>query len=90
LRGIPAVAQAPLSLRYNGTLLAQTYTADFVCFGKVIVEIKAVSSLAPEHRAQAMNYLKATGLQLGLLVNSGHYPKLEYERIVFTTGRYSI
>ncbi|MFZ1699630.1 MAG: GxxExxY protein [Pyrinomonadaceae bacterium] len=62
-------------------------TADFVCFDKIIVEIKAVHSLAAEHRAQVMNYLKATEIQLGLLVNFGHFPKLEYERIVSTRSK---
>jgi GxxExxY protein len=49
---------------------------------KIIVEIKAVSALADGHRAQVINYLNATGLRLGLLVNFGHFPKLEWERIV--------
>ena len=51
---------------------------------KIIVELKAVKELCDEHRAQVFNYLRATGFQLGLLVNFGHYPKLEYERIVLT------
>jgi GxxExxY protein len=49
---------------------------------KIIVEIKAVKEFAPEHRAQIHNYLHATGYRLGLLINFGHYPKIEYERIV--------
>jgi len=49
---------------------------------KIIIELKAVKQLTDEHRAQVLNYLKATGLRLGLLVNFGHYPKLEYERII--------
>ncbi len=53
-------------------MLRQTWRADFVCFGKVLVEIKAVSTLTDEHRAQLMNYLRATGLRVGLLVNFGH------------------
>ena len=60
------------------------YVPDFVCFGRIIVEIKAVKELGNEHRAQVHNYLKATGLELGLLVNFGHYPKVEIERIVKT------
>lgn len=79
---IPFVQRQPLTLTYKGRPLKQTYAPDFVCFGKIIVEIKAVSSLADEHRAQVHNYLKATGHRLGLLVNFGHYPKLEWERIV--------
>jgi GxxExxY protein len=82
LRGIPFQPQAELLLAYKGRTLKQRYQPDFVCFGKIIVEIKAVSALAPEHRAQLHNYLKATGHRLGLLVNFGHHPGLEYERIV--------
>ncbi len=51
-------------------------------YEKIIVELKAVTQLTDEHRAQVLNYLKATGYRLGLLVNFGHYSKLEYERII--------
>ena len=81
LQQIPFESQSTLRLRYKGHQLKQTYIPDFVCMGKIIVELKAVSKLAPEHYAQAQNYLKATGLRLALLVNFGHYPKLEYDRI---------
>jgi GxxExxY protein len=74
--------QLELGLRYKGRLLEQKYIPDFLCFDKIIVEIKAVKELAPEHRAQVHNYLHATGYKLGLLVNFGYYPKVEYERIV--------
>ena len=79
---IPFQAQTPLQLSYKGRSLKQKYIPDFICFGKIILEIKAVSQLTDEHRAQLQNYLKATGHKLGLLVNFCHYPKLEYERIV--------
>jgi len=82
LRGIPFVAQPALSLAYKGKPLEQTYRPDFVCYEKVVVELKAISALTDEHRAQVHNYLKASGLRLGLLVNFGHHPKLESERIV--------
>jgi len=81
-RGLPFQAQPQLSLQYKGRSLKQKYQPDFVCFGKVILEIKAVSKLTDEHRAQLHNYLKATGLRVGLLVNFGHFPLVEYERIV--------
>ncbi len=55
---------------------------DFFCFDQVIMEIKAVSALTDEHRSQVLNYLNASNLEIGLLVNFGHYPKLEYERII--------
>ena len=78
---IQFVAKPLLALSYKGQPLKQTYSPDLVCFGKIIVELKAVSALADEHRAQVHNYLRATGHRLGLLVNFGHFPKLEYERI---------
>jgi GxxExxY protein len=81
-QGIPFEAQKILPLSYKGTPLVHTFKADVICFGKVIVELKAVSALVDEHRAQVLNYLNATGLRLGLLVNFGHFPKLEWERIV--------
>lgn len=82
--GIPFVEQSELDLFYRERKLAHIYKPDFVCFGKIIIEVKAVRKLADEHRAQVMNYLKATSFELGLLVNFGHFPKLEYERIVAT------
>jgi GxxExxY protein len=84
LQGIAFDAKKPLALEYKGEKLKKTYEPDFVCFGKIIVEIKAVSSLCDDHRAQLLNYLNATGKKVGLLVNFGHYPKLEYERFVHT------
>lgn len=80
-QGIPFVMQPKLQLSYKGRPLKQTYTPDFVCYGKIVVELKAVSALADEHRAQVYNYLRATGHRLGLLINFGHYPKVEAERI---------
>jgi GxxExxY protein len=81
-RAIPFAAQAPLSLSYKGHFLKQRYVADFLCYESVLVEIKAVEKLTDEHRAQLLNYLNATDLRLGLLVNFGHHPKLEWERMV--------
>ena len=81
---IPAIPKPLLTLSYRDRTLQQTYQTDFVCFEKIILELKAVSKLADEHRAQLLNYLHATGFLLGLLVNFGHYPKLEYERIAKT------
>jgi GxxExxY protein len=78
---VPYIARPVLTLRYKGRTLRQTYIPDFVCAGKIILELKAVSELTDEHRAQVHNYLRATGHRLGILVNFGHFPKLEYERI---------
>jgi GxxExxY protein len=81
-RGIPFQEKPQIELSYKGTPLMQTYQPDFLCHGKIVVELKAVKSLADEHRAQVINYLKATRKKLGLLVNFGHHPRLEYERLV--------
>jgi len=82
-REIPFEAQKNLSLEYKGESLLQVYRVDFVCYGSIVVELKAVKELAPEHKAQVFNYLKATGLRLGLLVNFGHHPRAQIARIVF-------
>lgn len=81
-REVPFDAQCSLRLSYKGDPLRQSFVADFVCFGQVLIELKAVRILAPEHRAQVINYLRATGLKLGLLVNFGPNPKVEIERLV--------
>lgn len=62
--------------------LTQRFRADFICFESVILEIKAVREIAPEHKAQTLNYLKATGLIVGLLVNFGSHPKVTIQRFV--------
>jgi GxxExxY protein len=80
-QGVPFVARPGLRLGYQGRQLKPTDTPDFICHDKIVVEIKVVSALTDEHRAQVHNYLKATGHRLGLLANFGHYPKVESERI---------
>ena len=85
-QGIPFVEQKPLTLRYRDRTLRQTYKADFICYGKILVELKAVSRLTDEHRAQVLNYLHATDLRLGLLVNFGHHPKVEHERLLINSS----
>ncbi len=89
LRGVPFTAHKPLTLEYKGSPLRAIFEPDFVCFEKIVLEIKAVTALADEHLAQVQNYLKATKLSLGLLVNFGHYPKVQLERIVAERGRYA-
>jgi len=79
---IPFIAQSELKLFYKERLLKQIYKPDFICYDSIVVELKAVTDLTKEHQAQLFNYLHATRMKLGLLVNFGHYPKLEYERIV--------
>ncbi len=82
-RKIPFVSQQELTLTYKGERLRQTYKPDLVCFNRIIVELKAVKAIAPEHQAQVINYLKASGMKLGLLVNFGAYPKATVTRLVY-------
>lgn len=81
-RGIPFRATPSLKLEYKGAPLRQTYSPDFICFDAVIVELKAARELAAEHRAQLCNYLRATGLRVGLLVNFGRIGGAAVERTV--------
>jgi GxxExxY protein len=80
-QAIPAVSKPLQTLTYRDHVLSQRFYPDFICFEKIILELKTVAKLIDEHRAQVLNYLHATGLELALLVNFGHYPRLEYERI---------
>jgi len=81
-RNIPFEARKTLRLTYKGERLEQTYQPDFICYKQIIMELKAVKEVAAAHQAQVINYLKATGLRLGLLVNFGTYPKADVERFV--------
>ena len=82
-RGIPFVAQKDIDIYYKGNKLSQKYRADVVCYDKIILELKAVKQLLPEHHAQLQNYLRATQMRLGLLVNFFSYPKVDIKRIAF-------
>lgn len=82
LQGIPFDSQRVIALEYKGRRLDQSFKPDLICFNQIILEIKAVKDLADEHRAQLLNYLKATGLKVGVLVNFGHHPGLQWERLV--------
>ncbi len=79
-RGVQFNARKPLALSYQGQPLRQAYVADFVCHDRIIIEVKAARAIAPEHRAQTINYLRVTHMKLGLLVNFGATPKVEIER----------
>lgn len=78
-KGIEATRQVPLNVLFRGQVVGEFY-ADILVEGKVIVELKAVKALMPEHQAQLINYLKATSIEVGLLINFGN-PKLEYRRL---------
>ena len=81
LRGVPFGREVALPIWYRGELLPTSYRADFVCFDEVIVEIKAVKSLSGIEEAQAINYLRASGLQRALLLNFGGR-RLQHQRVV--------
>ena len=80
-RGIPYKSQPEITIFYKGTRLRQTYRSDIICYDKVILELKAVKELLPEHSAQLFNYLRATDMKLGLLINFSHYPGADIRRI---------
>lgn len=82
LQQIPFVPQKEIGLMYKGEILKQRYKPDFICYDKIILELKATTEITNEYRAQVFNYLRATKYKLGLLINFGHYPKVQIERIV--------
>jgi GxxExxY protein len=81
-RPIPYESQKPLHIYYRESLLTKTYVADMVCYDTVIVELKAMEYLTSREQAQLLNYLKATGLRVGLLINFGSVGKLEWQKLV--------
>ena len=78
LRGIPYETEKPIVINYKGQPLERTYKADLVCYDNIVVELKSVEKLKTEHTAQLLNYLKATNLPLGILINFGE-PTLKYK-----------
>jgi GxxExxY protein len=80
---IPFESQKMIRIYYDDKPLTQSFKTDIVCYDKILLELKAVTKIHNEHKAQLMNYLAATKIKLGLLVNFGTYPKVEICRIVF-------
>ena len=83
-RGVPVEAEKPIDIKYKGRCLTHRYYADLVCFGQVIVELKAINRLSGRDEAQVLNYLKATGFKVGVLINFGSAGKLEWKRFANT------
>ena len=81
-RGIPFLAQQPLTIRFKTHILKKKYEPDLLCYDQVIVELKALKQLSGAEESQILNYLKATGLRIGLLVNFGSVGKLEWKRYI--------
>lgn len=80
LNNIPYEREKELTIDYKGSLLTKTFRADFICYDKIILELKAVSQFTEEHYAQIYSYLKASNMKLGILINFGK-ANLEYFRI---------
>lgn len=78
---IPFEREKALSITYKNKILEKTYITDFVCYNGIILELKAVKEICDDHRAQIINYLKATKMKLGLLINFGQ-KSLKYERFI--------
>lgn len=83
LRGIPFEREKVLGLEYKGHPLDKTFRVDFVCYGNIVVELKALHGLGNEHVTQVYNYLKASGMTLGILINFGR-ERLAFDRIPCT------
>ncbi len=81
IQTIPFISQKPLDIYYKNFKLQKQYYPDFICFDKIVVEIKSVEKLLSEHTAQVLNYLKATGCRLGILINFGQ-SSLTWKRII--------
>ena len=81
-RQVPFESQRTLRIRYKGEMLKKEFIADLICFGKIQVELKAQESLSGREEAQVLNYLKATGIKVGLVINFGSHPNLEWKRLV--------
>lgn len=88
-RTIPFRSQQPIRVQYKEISLKAAYIADFVAFDKIIMELKAIDKLGVREDSQLLNYLKASRFQVGLLINFGASGKLEWKRMVNTTGRRS-
>jgi GxxExxY protein len=85
-REIPFEKEKLINIYYKNKLLDKTYSADFICYDKIVVELKAISSLTDVHESQLLNYLKATGFEIGLLVNFGAR-SLEHKRMILTNPK---
>jgi GxxExxY protein len=81
-RRIPFEAQKTLTIVYKGRPLKKEYVADVICYGQIIVELKAMDRLTGKEESQILNYLKATGFKVGLLINFGSHGKLEWQKFV--------
>lgn len=80
-KGIPHEREKLLEINFRGAVLKKKYVADFVCYNNIILELKALDAIHPDHLAQVINYLKVTGIKLGLIINFGA-KSLQYKRVI--------
>jgi GxxExxY protein len=81
-RRIPFQAQVPLQIHYKDRILNERFCADLICFGTVLVELKAIEQTTKREEAQALNYLRATGLRVAVIINFGDPGRLDWSRVV--------
>jgi GxxExxY protein len=81
-REIPFLRQVPLRIKFKDRVLKKRFAADLICFGAVLVDLKATEKLTKADKSQVLNYLHATGLRVGLLINFGHPDSLDWDRVV--------
>ncbi len=86
--GIPFKHKKHLNIFYKGVKLPSYYQADVVCYDKIILELKTETELLKEDESQLVNYLKATGIRLGILINFGNKRKLEWQRVIYSNEKY--
>jgi GxxExxY protein len=89
MRKIPSKPIQEIHITYKGRQLKRFYIADLICYDKILVELKAMDKLSLREEGQLINYLKATGMKVGVLINFGHFPTLEWKRLVFTKEKTS-
>jgi GxxExxY protein len=82
-KSIPSVSHRILQIQYKDQILKKEYVADLICYGKIILELKALDKLSGREEAQVINYLKAISYKVGVLINFGSHPKLEWKRFVY-------
>jgi len=82
LRGIPFIPQSPVAVHYKGKKLKRAYIADVLCYGQIMVELKVMEKLTSKEEAQLLNYMNATGMKVGILINFGDAGRLDWQRFV--------
>jgi len=81
-RGVPFQRQVPLRIKYKEQVLQKTFCADLICYRAVLVELKAIEQTSKREEAQVLNYLRATGLRVALVINFGDPGRLDWTRVV--------